>query len=178
MSKYLGSVVPLLLMMLLLSVSADSVRADDKDQVDIERLGKQLVVALRDDNPIAFAQCWISASVASAQLAKLVEEGRVPESELDQLPDEGMVWEYFTKRDKKIQEVFPVWREKLLDTNSDLSALKIESIEAQVRERNGLKKVNEFKIVVRLDTEATMSFRVDDGVKVGDHWYFSDKTRE
>ena len=137
-----------------------------KNAVDERRpLGEQLVDSLKDDNIVAFAQCWVSGKVLQALMCMDPDRSE-RKDELKRLPKE------IPDRDRKIARQFEPLRERLKGLAGDLSQLRLESISGGVEVIRGLVHSYDFGVVVRTDANTLVEFHVAAAAKIGDNWYF------
>jgi hypothetical protein len=154
---------------LLLIISSASILASAEDPA--LDLGNDLLSAIKDKDPIAFAHCWVSMRQMNSMLSEL---GVV-------LPEEKMseMQVYMAARNRDIHETYTKVQKLLSDHSISTAGITIKScIASNVREKlapkGTLTKCSGFDIVVAVGTTDEIRMSIDDGVFDGSTWYFSD----
>jgi hypothetical protein len=130
----------------------------------LRQLGEQFVDSLKDDDFVAYAQCWITWRMAY----KTGVKADAPESMLKR-------HRYFMlERDRELTKLFPCLRQRLLDLSSELSQIKLESISGPLKEDEDTHVLiaNPLVVCVRVDPETVVKWSML-GVRINAEWYFS-----
>jgi hypothetical protein len=136
-------------------------------------LGGCLVQSLRDDNIVAYAQCWESAKNLLRR-ASHNPDRNAGEEALGKLPKE------LAARDLRLSRQFELLRDRFKEVAQDLSSLKIESVSGgpmELRESpvSGCTITREPPFAVRVDKDTVVEIPVDSAhaEKFGNYWYFT-----
>ncbi len=126
-------------------------------------LGEQLLDSLKDDNIVAFAQCWVSANVMNRLIHK---DPGSDEFEIRELARE------LPKRDRLIARQFEPLRDRLSDLTKDLSKLKLEFVFGKIEKVRSMTVSHNVGVLVRVDSDTVVEIGVGRAIKLGDDWYF------
>ncbi len=154
-----------------LVVEETRVQDGQSEQAALDILGQRFVDALKEENIVAFGQCWLPAGMMPVMLGQLQLPPDVPMPTPEQMKSamSGMV-----PRDREIADDFPKVMEAFRGISADLSGMELVSITADIGERDGVKQTSSFDLTVRMDEETTIQFYLDDGMMVNGVWYVTD----
>ncbi len=138
-----------------------------EDEALIKEISESFVSSLKESSFEKAKKLWATPD----QMLELLKS--VPKDPSDPKPDEFK--KYFEKRDKENEVRFPKLIKDIEKLEINLRSLKHVSTDAKVKEMGGIKKVNMIRIEVSDPSGKKAIIRIDDGIKIGEKWYFSDK---
>ena len=147
---------------------------DEFQSPELKALGKRFVVSLRDDNIVAYSQCWLSGSA-------MVE---VEERDRGAVLTEGKqvrLMAYALKRDRQIAAVFRPMLAELAKVGPVRQRWTLHSISAhRVKEHrdadgNIMHFSSHVTILLRVNDDTLVRIRIDDASEVGGKWLFVDR---
>ena len=159
---------------LLLYLQAGVVAAKDAKPADIKlveqakqglrRLGEQFLDSLKNDNVVAYSQCWVSGSVVYEVVSK---KHTFSKAERDEMRNRCL------DRDRKIARQFEPLRDRFKELTKDLSRLSLEAVSVgTVRGADGIWRTDFPVVIVRVDPDTIVKIEVDSAAGIGDVWYF------
>lgn len=141
------------------------------DQAALDILGHRFVNSLKDENMVAFSQCWLPAGLYPAMLQQieLPPNVEMPSEEQVAAMVAGMV-----SRDREVASSFAEVMDRLREISADLSGIELVSIAANISERDGVYQTSLFELRARIDEDTTVEIVLDDGMKIFGIWYLTD----
>ena len=152
-----------------LVVEESRVQDGQSEQAALDILGQRFVDALKEEDIVAFGQCWLPAGMMPVMLSQLPPDVPMPTPEQIKSGMAGMV-----PRDREIADDFPKVMETFRGISADLSGMELVSITAEIGERDGVKQTSSFDLTIRMDEETTIQFYLDDGMMFNGVWYVTD----
>ena len=146
----------------------------DPERTRLRALGERFVESLRDDNVVAHAQCWAAGPVL-CEVAGTVD--RLTEKQ------QSAMKRYYLKRDREIAAFFRPLQDELEKLAGDRSRLSLDSVSwTDLREHRTVHNetvytLGQLIVTIRIDANTLVRLDMDDGAKIGDQWYFSDKPK-
>ena len=152
-------------------VGADD-RVPGKARAAQQALGEQFVASLRDDNIVAYSQCWLSGAIISRSECDAAE------------PDEEhLAWlrKSLPVRDLEIARQFEFLRDRLKDLAGSVSSVKLESVRLDPRDAedvtletsNTLYLAPALGIVLRVDPDTLVEISVEGATGTADRWWLT-----
>ena len=152
-------------------VGADD-RVPGKARAAQQALGEQFVASLRDDNIVAYSQCWLSGAIISRSECDAAE------------PDEEhLAWlrNSLPARDLEIARQFEFLRDRLKDLAGSVSSVKLESVRLDPRDAedvtletsNTLYLAPALGIVLRVDPDTLVEISVEGATGTADRWWLT-----
>jgi len=148
---------------------APSEQEAESQQDALEVFGHRFVRALKNENMVAYSQCWLPAGMMPVMIDQAPPD--VPRPTPEQL--QGF-YENALRRDREIANDFPGVIERLKEIRADLSGMELVSITADIEEQQGLEMADDFQLTVRMDEATTIRIRLDDGMLFNGVWYLTD----
>ena len=137
-----------------------------------QALGEQFVASLRDDNIVAYSQCWLSGAIISRSECDAAE------------PDEEhLAWlrKSLPVRDLEIARQFEFLRDRLKDLAGSVSSVKLESVRLDPRDAedvtletsNTLYLAPALGIVLGVDPDTLVEISVEGATGTADRWWLT-----
>jgi len=145
------------------------------DTSGVGKLCEELVEAVRNDDIVAYAHCWLPQS-AIDQYLNSPPPGFPPMPPKDKLDEiRPKMKQYFLKRNQVVANSFHALRKQLKKLNPDVSKIRLASVKPQFEIQDGINTVTMCNLVIQVDEKQTLEFVIDDAFQVYGRWYFTDK---
>lgn len=152
------------------SVLAEEDEFDSKiEQKLVDPLGKDIVDAISKSDKEAFLKCWVTTDELVAYLSTLPEDVPVPKG--DQLLK---FREYFNNTRKVVSSNFDLIQKSIKDQGIKPSQIVFERLEVKYEMNNKIRMITSAKVVFK-HADIEYFFEIDDALKIGGFWKFSDK---
>jgi len=137
--------------------------------VVVNTLGSDLVLALQGNDEDEFIKCWVTTQGMVDFMNKLPAEVPVPKG--DQLVE---FRKYFDQIRVTTKERFKLIQKDIEAKNIDKSKIKFERMEVKYEVDHGLRRITTASVIFSFG-ENEYSLWIDDALKIGENWKFSDK---
>lgn len=156
-----------LVVVTVMGIHAPTVVAE-AEEVGLPALGKRFVESLEDDNFVAYAQCWVAASIWRDECASV---DRLTEVDIAQMKTQ------YAYRDRVIPASFKLLQAELDKLADDTSRISLESISTERFEEhlnkygNTVRKIR-VALIIRIDADTLVRIDAKRSAEIGDLWYF------
>lgn len=155
------------------NVAQEPVASDKRiEKLDAKKqLGNLFLKALQTDDRDKYLDCWMQFAQVESQLKELPEGAPRPSS--DQL---NKMRGYIEDRNDLARVIFPILRRALIKNFGNLDDLVVSDVVPDnVKSKGGQTAASSVDVIFATKEGLRIMYHVDDGILIGDRWYFSDK---